>query len=313
MCEAVQGILRVGGRGSALARAQPARVIAALRVAHGESLRIEEHVFVTQGDRVLDRALPEIGGKGLFTAELDEALRRGEIDLAVHSLKDLPVDADSNDGALVLGAVCARDAVHDVLISTQGITLAMLPAGARVGTSSLRRRAQMLVLRPDLQIAPIRGNVDTRIRRIDEGAYQATVLAACGLDRLALSARASEVLSLDVMLPAPGQGAIAVQCRADDKTMRERLAYIDDMRTRREVIAERAFLRGFGGGCSLPVAAYACSDGDGDGAVIMLRGRVCASNARDVLDEIGEGVEPIEIGLRMAQRMLARGARDLLA
>lgn len=301
-------ILRIGTRGSVLARAQTMRVVAALRAIYGGALRSEERVFVTQGDRVVDRPLPELGGKGLFTAELDAALQHGEIDAAVHSLKDLPVEADAADGALVLGAVCERDAVHDVLISSAVRRLEDLPEGATVGTSSLRRRAQLLVLRPDLTVAPIRGNIDTRIRKIDEGLYAATALAACGLDRLGISARAAQTLDLNVMLPAPGQGAVAVQCRRDDVRTRELLARLDDVQTRREVFAERAFLRGLGGGCSLPVAAYACSEGDS----IRLHGRVCAEHARDVLDEIDVGDDPLVLGERLAQRILARGGQALL-
>jgi len=301
-------VLRIGTRGSALARAQTTRVVAMLRAEYGGALHIEERVFATQGDRVVDRPLPEIGGKGLFTAELDAALQRGEIDAAVHSLKDLPVEADAADGVLVLGAICARDAVHDVLISSNERTLEDLPERAVVGTSSLRRRAQLLAARPDLTIAPIRGNIDTRIRKVDEGLFAATVLAACGPDRLGISARAAQALDLNVMLPAPGQAAVAVQCRRDDACTREVLACLDDARTRREVFAERAFLRGLGGGCSLPVAAYARSEGGS----IRLHGRVCAVRASDVLDEIDVGDDPLVLGEHLARRILARGAHALL-
>lgn len=204
--------LSVGTRGSALARRQTEWVCAALRQAW-PAVELRLKYFTTAGDRLLDKPLPEIGGKGVFTEELDNALRIGEIDLAVHSLKDLPI---SDTPGLGLGAVVAREDARDVLISVGGCTLAALPPGARVGTSSLRRSSQLLASRPDLTVVPLRGNVDTRIRKALSGEYDAIVLAAAGVLRLGLHDNIAEYLPLEVMLPAPGQGALAVECRAGD-------------------------------------------------------------------------------------------------
>jgi hydroxymethylbilane synthase len=298
----------IGTRGSLLALAQSSRVISALRDVHGGAVDIEQRVYVTTGDLRLDRPLPEIGGKGVFTAELDAALRSGEIDVAVHSLKDLPVDADEATGEAVLGAICMRDAANDALIAAAGMTLAGLPHGALVGTSSLRRRAQLRVLRPDLRVESIRGNVDTRIRKVREGAYDAVLLAACGLLRLRRGDEINELIPIDAVLPAPGQAAIAVQCRRDDAAVRARLRPLDHAATRAAVMAERAFLNGLGGGCSLPVAAYAVVDGTG----ITLVGRVCATRAEDVIEVRGRGEGAAALGRELAALALARGAHSLL-
>src|SRR5215212_612833 len=240
-------------RPSALARWQTQWVIQALKTFHPD-LACEEKVITTQGDKILDRPLPEIGGKGLFTQELENELLSGAVHCAVHSLKDLPVE---NPEGLTIGCVPFRADVRDALISKHGFTLAELPPGAIVGTSSLRRAAQLLAARPDLKIESLRGNVDTRLRKALEGQYDAIILAGAGLTRLGLGGHVTEWLPLEVMLPAPGQGALAVQCRIDDETTLGLLSALDDESTRRAVVAERAFLRGLGGGCALPVAAYA--------------------------------------------------------
>src|SRR5512143_2027256 len=250
--------LTIGTRGSALARWQADWVQSRLKAAWPE-LRCDIKLFQTSGDKILDKPLPEIGGKGLFTEELENALRSGEIDIAVHSLKDLPID---HAAGLTIGAIGEREDPRDVLISRQYHTLVNLPQGARIGTSSLRRSAQLLAARPDLTILALRGNVDTRIRKAQQGAngasdYDAIVLAAAGVLRLGFGLHISEYLSFEVMLPAPGQGAVAVQCRADDQRTIDLLHPIDHAPTRSAVTAERAFLNGLGGGCSAPVAAYA--------------------------------------------------------
>ncbi|MCB8944331.1 MAG: hydroxymethylbilane synthase [Ardenticatenaceae bacterium] len=261
--------------------------------------------FVTQGDKTLDRPLPQIGGKGLFTAELEDALRNGRIDLAVHSLKDLPIE----DGpGLTLGAIGSRADVRDVLIAPHGLTLATLPQGAVVGTSSLRRQAQLLAHRPDLQVRSIRGNVDTRIGKVMAGEYEAAVLAGAGVTRLGLDDCISEWLPLEMMLPAPGQGALAVQCRADDSATLELLAAIDEAVTRACVTAERAFLGGLGGGCSLPVGAYAQMRDDG----IYLAGLVAADSGKSVIRVVGNGRNPQQLGTDLAEEALAEGAEVLL-
>jgi hydroxymethylbilane synthase len=262
--------------------------------------------FVTKGDQTLDKPLPEIGGKGLFTAELEAALGHGRIDLAVHSLKDLPV-ADVQ--GLTLGAISSRADVRDVLLTQQpNWTLGNLPMGASVGTSSLRRKAQLLQARPDLNVQSIRGNVDTRLSKVQAGEYDAAVLAAAGLIRLGLAAHIAQYLPLEVMLPAPGQGALAVQCRADDGEMLALLAAIDDEDTRHCVIAERAFLAALGAGCSLPVGAYATIAA----GTIELRGLVGAVDGSRVIEVKAYGREPQELGAELAKKALARGAAELL-
>src|SRR5215211_5526977 len=234
--------LNFATRSSALARWQTAHVIRLLQNTW-PTLECSEHIITTTGDRVLDRPLPEIGGKGLFTAELEEALLSGEVDAAVHSLKDLPVEEPPG---IVIGAIPEREAAYDVLVSAEAWTLPNLPEGARVGTCSLRRTAQLLARRPDLTILPLRGNVDTRLRKVLNGEYDAIVLAAAGLTRLGLEAHITETLPLDMMLPAPGQGALAVQCRADDEETLRLLTAIHDPLTYAAVSAERAFLSGLG-------------------------------------------------------------------
>ena len=291
-------------RPSQLARWQTRHVADALQNAW-PGLQFEEKVITTSGDRILDKPLPEIGGKGLFTQELEAALLSGQVQAAVHSLKDLPVE---DAPGLVVAAIPGRGEVRDVLVSAKGYTLGNLPEAARVGTSSLRRGAQLLNLRPDLQIQPLRGNVDSRIRKALEGQVDAILLAGAGLLRLGLEAHVSQWLPLEVMAPAPGQGALAVQCRADDLETRRLLAALEDEATRRAVTAERAFLAGLGGGCSLPVAAYAHLDGEG----IALRGVVATPDGGRLLRLDGTGVDPHALGLELARQAIQQGAGELL-
>ncbi len=246
--------LRIGTRKSRLALWQTNLVAKRLRERWPE-LHVEIVPFTTRGDRVLDKALPEIGGKGLFTAELEAALRQGRIDLAVHSLKDLPTE---NPPGLTLAAVLPREDPRDAWLSKHGLALSQLPPEPVIGTSSQRRAAQVRLLRPDARLQPLRGNVDTRVRKAldPNGPYDGVVLAWAGLKRLGLTDAVVEVLPLEAMLPAAGQGALAVQARADDEAVLERLRALDDTATRLAVTAERAFLAGLGGGCSLPIAAW---------------------------------------------------------
>ncbi|RMF56279.1 MAG: hydroxymethylbilane synthase [Bacteroidetes bacterium] len=296
--------LIAGTRGSRLARWQTRHVLDALTAAW-PGIVCTERVVSTRGDRVLDTPLPLIGGKGLFTEELEAALRAGEIHLAVHSLKDLPTDPTPG---LVLGAVLRRGPVGDVLVARVPHTLSSLPEGARVGTSSTRRAAQVRHVRPDLRVEPIRGNVDTRLAKVQQGDYEAAVLAAAGLERLGLRA-AMTPLPFDVMLPAPGQGALAVQCRADDERTRTLLAALDDEPTRRATEAERAFLRALGGGCATPVAALAGVAADG---TLHLTGLVASPDGRRVLRREARGTTPHDLGEELADRLLAAGADALL-
>jgi hydroxymethylbilane synthase len=304
--------LTLGTRSSALARWQTEWVLNRLREAW-PGLDCRTQLFTTSGDRMLDKPLPEIGGKGVFTQELEYALRAREIDFAVHSLKDLPI---TDASGLTIGAICAREDARDVLISRDAWTLTSLPSGGRVGTSSLRRAAQLLAVRPDLTLLPLRGNVDTRVRKTLQGDYDAIVLAAAGVLRLGLVEHIAEYLSFEVMLPAPGQGALAVQCRADDAATLELLAAIDDPASRAAVSAERTFLNALGGGCSAPVAAYAhlpSPDGGGaGGGGLHLTGLVATSDGRCVIRVSGEGRDSISLGAELAQQALAQGARELL-
>jgi len=315
--------LRFATRASALARQQTGSVIQALEQAWKDHhLECSQVVISTRGDRELTQALPEIGGKGLFTLELEAEILAGRVDAAVHSLKDLPVEAeyatsvtDPGSGSsaelilAIIGAIPRREDARDVLVSAKGYTLQTLPEGARVGTSSPRRAAQLMANRADLRIENLRGNVNTRIRKVEEGHFEAIVLAAAGLIRLGRADCISEWLSFEQMLPAPGQGALAVQCRSNDKTTLQWLSAIDDTATRREVQAERAFLSGLGGGCALPVAAYATAVAP-DG--FLLRGLVASVDGRHVIRVEGEGNDPQQLGERLAEQALQAGASQLL-
>jgi hydroxymethylbilane synthase len=295
-------------RPSALARWQTQWVIRALQGIYPDVV-CEEKVITTQGDRILDKPLPEIGGKGLFTQELERELLTGGVHCAVHSLKDLPVEPP--DG-LMIGCVPIRAEVRDALISKDGFTLATLPQNAIVGTSSLRRAAQLLAVRPDLKIESLRGNVDTRLRKALEGQYDAIILAGAGLTRLRLDAHVTEWLPLDVMLPAPGQGALAVQCRSTDQTTLGLLEALNDESTCRAVTAERAFLSGLGGGCAVPVAAYAETIVMPQMSAVHLTGLVISPDGEKAIRVTGEGRKPLMLGNEMAQRAISQGAGEIL-
>ncbi|KAA3656489.1 MAG: hydroxymethylbilane synthase [Chloroflexi bacterium] len=297
--------LTIGSRTSNLAMWQTKHIISLLENAWpGIELRVEP--FVTKGDKTLNKPLPQIGGKGLFTLELEDALRNGRIDFAVHSLKDLPVE---NAEGVILGAIIGRADVRDVLISAKGEKLGNLPVGAIVGTSSLRRQAQLRQSRPDLNIQSIRGNVETRIRKVMEGQYTATILAAAGITRLGLDENVSQWLPLDVMLPAPGQGALGVQCRANDKETIRILSAIHQPEVATAVTAERSFLHHLGGGCATPVAAHATWKDNKlhltglvssvDGTKEILVSRCCADGWM-----LGKG---------LANEAIEKGAREILA
>lgn len=291
-------------RPSALARWQTRWVIQALQAIYPQAEFIEK-VITTQGDRILDRPLPEIGGKGLFTQELESALLTGEVDAAVHSLKDLPTEQPSG---LRLAAIPARAEVRDAFISGSGSDLDELPGGAVIGTSSLRRAAQLLARRPDLLIAPIRGNVDTRVRKILDGQYDGGILAGAGLIRLGLEEHITHWLPLEWMLPAPGQGALAIQCRSADLGTIDILEKIQDPATERATRAERTCLQALGGGCSLPVGAYACLEA----GQIRLEVVAAAPDGARFLRAAFNGQDPDEVGERAARELLKRGAGALL-
>jgi len=303
--------IRFGTRGSALALWQTNYVMAALTSAN-PSVVAEYEIYSTKGDRVIDVPLPQIGGKGLFTAELEAALHAGAIDCAVHSLKDLPTEQPAG---LALGAIMPRADARDVLISRSGKTLVKLPMGAVIGTSSHRRGAQLKAVRPDLQLADIRGNVDTRIKKAMDpsGPYDAIMLASAGLDRLGFTDVITERLPVEVMLPAPGQGAVAVQMRSGwDGIVHFNALHCTN--TALCVTAERAFLAGLGGGCSVPVAAYATvSDG-----ILVVTGRVCALDAITMITvTIQDTCDSVDVaaalGKALAEMAIEQGAATLLA
>jgi hydroxymethylbilane synthase len=305
----VKARIVIGTRQSQLALWQAEYVASRLRTLYPQVEVVLQH-FVTHGDRVLDRPLPEIGGKGVFTAELESALRDGEIDLAVHSLKDLPTEMADD---FVIGAVPERASPYDALISRAGYHLATLPHGATVGTSSLRRIAQIKAARPDLNTLALRGNVPTRIDKAKraDSPYNAIILAVAGLDRLNKDGEISQVLPPEIMLPAPAQGALAVQCCADDSTVRDLLAALDHAETRCAVEAERAFLNKLDSGCRLPVAALATIHGE----IMQLTGRVCNLDGSTVITVSGEAPrsDALALGERLARQALSQGAGDLLA
>lgn len=303
----VVSAIRLGTRASRLARIQTELARKALARLN-QTIEFRNVEIITEGDRDLRTPLPEIGGKGVFTQELEQALRDGTIDLAVHSLKDVPVEPSPG---LTLAAIGMREDPREVWISAKGWTLATLPAGAKVGTCSTRRAAQLLVHRPDLQLASLRGNVDTRVAKAQAEEFDAIVIAAAGVHRLGLSSAITEYLPLDVMLPAPGQAALAVQCRADDPMILDLLRGFDDPAIRSATEAERAFLEGLGGGCAAPIAAF----GEVAGDRLRLRGLVLSLDGKRQIRLAGEvrAADGRQLGLTLAAEALAKGAEALLA
>ncbi len=290
--------LRLATRGSRLSRAQSDIAAGALREAD-PTLDVD-YVFVrTEGDADRTSPLHVIGGRGVFVRAVEQALLDGRADIAMHSLKDVPTTPVEG---LTLAAILTRGDPRDVLVASGGRRLAQLPAGARVGTGSVRRKLLLHALRPDLDVVDIRGNVDTRMGKVASGEYDAVVIAAAGLDRLGRLDEATQVFEALEFLPSPGQGAIAVQCREDDTATVERLLAVDDAGTRAAVEAERGFLAGLGAGCSLPVGAYAQVDGD----LIALRamlGNDAAEHAR-FADAAGPATAGAELGRGLARQLL---------
>ena len=294
--------MRIGTRGSLLAKWQAEFVRQRLFAATG--IEPEIVVIKTAGDKMLNAPVAQIGGKGIFIKELEEALLEETIDLAVHSVKDIPTDIPSR---LMFPAVCKRDDVRDCLV---GSTIANLRQGARVGTSSLRRQAQLRHVRPDLDLRDLRGNVDTRLRKVESGEYEAVVVSKAGLDRLGFSKRISEVLSPEVCMPAVGQGAIAVECRLQDREAEDLLAPLDDAETRAAVIAERALLGALHGGCQVPMGAFArVEHGDlaMDACVCSVHGAQCVRQHASAPPE-----QAAQLGEHMAQLLIEAGAQSIL-
>jgi hydroxymethylbilane synthase len=299
--------LVIGTRGSSLALWQANHVTERLQGLHPE-LQIEVRVIHTRGDLVRDRALSQVGGRGLFVKEIESALLSGEIDMAVHSLKDMTSEQPQG---LRLGAILERADARDALVrrDSEG-QLQDLPQGARVGTSSLRRRAQLLAARPDLQVLDLRGNVDTRLRKLGEGDYDAVILAVAGLQRLGHTSAISQALPVDLMLPAVGQGALCVEVRAGDEQVDRLLASLDHPATRQATQAERAFLRRLEGGCQVPIGAHAEVVDDR----LHLQGLIAAlDGSRLVRDETrGPALEAAQLGWDLAERLLAAGGDAIL-
>lgn len=298
---------RIGTRGSALALWQ-ANFIKGLVSESSPGLDSEIHIIKTTGDRNLESPLSEIGGKGVFVKEIEDALLTEKIDIAVHSMKDLPAFLP---GGLGVGAVAERYDPRDALISKEGLTLSELPEGSRVGTGSLRRGAQLLNLYPALRMVPIRGNVDTRIRKLRDGnEYDAIILAAAGIGRMGLLGEASELIPTDLMVPSPGQGIIAIECREGDGETGKIISGINHAETWVAALAERAFLKRLAGDCNIPVGCHAVLNGDS----VTVRGVLASPDGATIIREETIGImdNPSEAGEKLADLLLDNGGREIL-
>ena len=300
-------LVRIATRKSALALWQAEFVKAQLEHFHAD-VRVELVPMSTQGDIILDTPLAKIGGKGLFVKDLEQAMLYGRADIAVHSMKDVPVEFPEG---LALHTICEREDPRDAFVSNNFANLSELPKGAVVGTSSLRRQCQIRALRPDLVIKDLRGNVNTRLAKLDDGQYDAIILAAAGLLRLKMDERIADYIEPEVSLPANGQGAVGIECRIDDEVTKALLAPLEHTQTRIRVNAERAMNRHLEGGCQVPIGAYALVDGE----QVHLRGLVGAVDGSEILhDEVTGHINDAEaIGVQLAKKLLAQGADKILA
>lgn len=305
--------IKVGTRQSALAMTQSGQTIDALKTLAAKArlpLDFEVVPIVTRGDRILDVTLSKVGGKGLFVKEIEEALLGGEIDIAIHSMKDMPFELPEG---LVIGCVPPREDPRDALVNLTSSTLSDLPPGARIGTSSLRRSAQLQSRRPDFRIESLRGNIDTRLRKLESEGLDAIVLAAAGLKRMGWSDRITAYIEPEDCLPAVGQGALAIECRASDEEVLALLGMLNDTAAERAVAAERTFLGLLNGGCQVPIGAYATASSTESDAVVSMTGMVAAADGRLVLKASASGSDPADVGRRVAEELLAKGADVLLA
>ena len=300
-------LVRIATRKSALALWQAEFVKAQLEHFH-DDVRVELVPMSTQGDIILDTPLAKIGGKGLFVKELEQAMLDGRADIAVHSMKDVPVEFPDD---LELHTICEREDPRDAFVSNNFANIHALPQGAIVGTSSLRRQCQIRAMRPDLEIRDLRGNVNTRLAKLDSGQYDAIILAAAGLIRLEMGERIRDFIEPEVSLPANGQGAVGIECRIDDTVTKALLAPLEHNETRIRVNAERAMNRHLEGGCQVPIGAYALVEGD----QVHLRGLVGAIDGSEILrDEISGHVDDAEkLGVELAKKLLVQGADKILA
>jgi hydroxymethylbilane synthase len=294
--------LTIGSRGSQLALWQ-ANYIAGRLSESGHEVAIE--IIHTTGDKILDVALAKVGAKGMFTKEIEEALVDRRVDLAVHSLKDLPTEGAPE---FEIGAITVREDASDAFCSVKYGSIDELPKGALIGTSSLRREAQLRAQRPDLQVHALRGNVDTRLRKMESGEYDAIILAAAGLRRLGRVDAITQSIPLDIMCPAAGQGALAIEIRAGDRSVGEALAFLDDPATRAETDCERALLQKMGGGCQVPIGANA----NWERGTLHLQAVVASPDGKLVLRESGVGENPIALGEGVADKLLTRGGAAIL-
>ncbi len=294
--------LRIGSRGSQLALWQADHISNLLR-AQGHAVEIE--IITTTGDKITDVALAKVGTKGMFTKEIEEALSENRIDLAVHSLKDLPTELAAD---FEIAAITTREDARDVFCSVKFAGIEALPQQANVGTSSLRRQAQLKALRPDLQIHALRGNVDTRLRKLESGDYDAIILAAAGLNRLGKTELVRQIIPVEVMTPAAGQGALAIEIRSGDKATGDLIAFLNDANARTATTCERALLNKLGGGCQVPIGAFA----EVKGTRIYLDALVAHPDGTKVLRETRNGDDPVRLGEEVGAALLSRGADVIL-
>jgi hydroxymethylbilane synthase len=294
--------LRIGSRGSQLALWQAHHISDLLR-AQGHTVELE--IIKTTGDKITDVALAKVGTKGMFTKEIEEALVENRVDLAVHSLKDLPTEL-AND--FEIAAITTRENPQDAFCSVKFASIDALPQGANIGTSSLRRLAQLKAIRSDLNIHSLRGNVDTRLRKLEAGDFDAIILAAAGLNRLGKTQLVKQVIPVEIMIPAAGQGALGIEIRRGDRATRELLAFLDDASARATTTCERALLNKLGGGCQVPIGAFAEMKGE----IIHLNGLVAHPDGTKVLRETRDGKDPVRLGEEVGETLLGRGGDVIL-
>ncbi len=299
-------LLRIGTRASQLAVTQATWVKHRIESTHPQ-IRVELTKITTKGDRILDVPLAKVGGKGLFVKEIEDALLAGEVDLAVHSMKDVPTELPEG---LHIGVIPLREIPQDAFVSTRYASLDALPHGAKVGTSSLRRKSQLAALRPDLTIVDLRGNIDTRLRKLDEGLFDAILLAGAGLNRMGLQQRITTLLSAEQMLPAIGQGSLGIELRRNDQDLLQILQFLHDPDTAVTVSAERAFLLRLEGGCQVPIGAHALLAG----GTITLTGLIAGVDGRHIIKETmtGPAEQATALGTTLAESLLAQGGKALL-
>lgn len=307
-------VIKVGTRQSQLALTQSGQVIEQLEqicAEHDLPYSFEIHKIVTKGDQILNVTLSKVGGKGLFVKEIEQALLHGQIDMAIHSMKDMPYEFPAG---LINGAVPKRLSPQDCLVMRSGESFDELPIGAKVGTSSLRRSSQLKHIRPDLDLQWIRGNIDSRIRKLETEGFDAIVLAAAGLTRMGWQNKISTLIPMEVCVPAVGQGALGVQCREQDDEVVKLLSLLNDRESELTVTAERSFLGALQGGCQVPIGAHATIvERTENGNVLELTGIVGSPDGVTLLKEIRRGTDAVQLGKEVAELLLDNGAREILA